>query len=143
MRNILFIFSVSTALFSSCSSNENIKTTNTKTSELKGDWELTKELVNNQSLDYTQNPIKTILSFKENGYFLHFDDLAKSGLSGAIDKIQLHYRGQYTLEENVLTLNHSVNKEENNEIYDIKNNKKKSLVLINTDSEKELHYTKR
>lgn len=143
MRNFLFILSAIIVLFSSCSGDTDVKKELIKITSLEGDWELTKELFNNQSFDCTENPIKTVLSFKENGYFIYFDDLTHSGLSGEIDKIQMHFRGQYSLEENVLTLNHSENDEESSEIYDIKSINDKSLVIVNTDNSKELHYTKR
>ena len=55
----------------------------------------------------------------------------------------MHFRGQYSLEQNELTLNHSENDEESSEVYDIKSISEKSLVIINTDNNKELHYTKR
>lgn len=143
MRIYLFIFTAIIALFSSCSGDTDVKKETIKITSLEGDWELTKELFNNQSFDCTENPIKTVLSFKENGYFIYFDDLTNSGLSGEIDKIQMHFRGQYSLEENELILNHSENDEESSEVYDIKSISEKSLVIINTDNNKELHYTKR
>jgi len=143
MNKLFFTFSLIILLFSGCNeaSNGSLKTIDV--ASLEGDWELTQEVFNNQTFDCTDNPIKTVLTLKENGYFIYFDDLTNSGLIGDIDKIQVYLRGQYTFEENILTLNQTENSEESSETFEVKSVDKKELVLVNIDSTKELHYKKR
>src|SRR5690606_7877568 len=110
---------------------------------LLGEWELTKEVVNGKTLDCSSEEIKTIISFKGEGYFIYFDDLSNSGLGTKIAKIQTHYKGQYTLEDKNLSLKYTDDSTDFEDAYTLKTLSDKELVLVNTKSTKETHYSKR
>lgn len=137
MKNLLSTLSVLLLLITGCT-NES-ETTST---EILGEWELTKEIFNKQTLSYTDNPIKTILSFKEEGYFHLYDDVSEANLGDEIGNIQTHYKGQYVYENETIQLTHDVDGTELTQKFDIQKISATELILKDNKHQKELHYSK-
>lgn len=113
------------------------------TSSLLGEWEVSKEIVNGKTLDCSAEEIKTIISFKGEGYFIYFDDLSNSGIGKKVAKIQTHYKGQYSVDEKNLVLTYTDDAKDYEDQYTIQSLSDSKLVLVNSKSTKETHYIKR
>lgn len=101
MIRSLFIAAFGLIFVTSCSSDSNPE--NVKEVDLKiaaGDWLLAKEIINNIETECSNDPIQRILSIQENGYFIIYDDLSKTGETNPKSKIHTIYNGQYELKGN-------------------------------------------
>ncbi len=143
MRYIIHIITITAIIFTGCTSSEIKTDEKTPAVSLMGEWELSKEIVNGKTLDCSEEEIKTILSFTDQGYFVYFDDLSNSGLGAKIAKMQTHYKGQYLVEGDTLSLSYTDDAEDYRDDYSIKTASKKELVLVSLSSTKEIHYIKR
>lgn len=144
MRYILPLIAITFLTFTSCESSSTPETpTEVAAPTLLGEWELYKEIVNGKTLDCSAEEIKTILSFKGEGYFIYFDDLSNSGIGTKVAKIQTHYKGQYEVDGKKLTLSFTDDSKDFEDLYTIQSTTETELVLVNTKSSKETHYKKR
>lgn len=142
MRYIVPLIALVAIMFTGCTTSSKTEDSSPSSSIL-GEWELSKEIVNNKTLDCSAEEIKTILSFEKEAYFVYFDDLSNSGLGSKIAKIQTHYKGQYVVDGDKLTLTYTDDSEDFTDEYSIKSNTENDLVLVNKKSAKESHYIKR
>lgn len=138
MKIFFSILTLSILLFTGCTSNSE----STISGELIGKWKLSKEVVNKKTLSYIENPIKTILSIEEEGYFHLYDDVSDSGLGDEIVNIQSHYKGQYVYENTSLQLKHEEDGLETTEKFTVKKISETELILLDEEHKKELHYSK-
>lgn len=138
MKIFFSIFTISILFFTGCSTNSS----STISGELIGKWKLSKEVVNKKTLSYSENPIKTILSFEEEGYFHLYDDVSDLELGDEIGNIQSHYKGQYVYENTSLQLKHEEDGVEKNEEFTVKKITDTELILLDDEHKKELHYSK-
>jgi len=144
MRYIVPFIALSFLILLSCDSSSTPETpTEVSNPTLLGEWELSKEIVNGKTLDCSAEEIKTIISFKGEGYFIYFDDLSNSGIGTKVAKIQTHYKGQYEVDGETLTLSYTDDSKDFEDVYTIKSTSDTQLVLVNSKSSKETHYTKR
>lgn len=142
MRYILPLIAIVAIIFSGCTTSGKTEDSSAS-STILGEWELSKEIVNSKTLDCSAEEIKTILSFEKESYFVYFDDLSNSGLGSKIAKIQTHFKGQYTIDGDKLTLTYTDDTKDFKDEYIVKSNTDKELVLVNNKSTKESHYIKR
>lgn len=138
MKIFFSILTLSFLLFTGCTSDSE----STISGELIGKWKLSKEVVNKKTLSYSENPIKTILSIEEEGYFHMYDDVSDSGLGDEIGNIQSHYKGQYVFEKTSLQLKHEEDGVETTEEFAVEKISETELILLDKEHKKELHYSK-
>lgn len=76
---------------------------------LKGTWTLFKEMKNGETKDYSGVPTASKIEFKENGYYVFFDQITDEKISkSGVGNIQDNLKGQFELNEHELILNHYI-----------------------------------
>lgn len=135
-------FSLILLVIASCNTSSQEGTTDANIT-LLGDYELTQESINDEIYSYSEAPVKSVLSFQENGYFIYFDDLKNSNLDSKINDIQEHYKGQFEVQADTLILSYMENQSETSEYYVIEEQKDGNIVLKNTANNKAHYYSKR
>jgi hypothetical protein len=109
--------------------------------DLKGNWVLNREIYEGDVLDYSENPVKHVLSFGEKRNFIIYSNIARFGLGENLEDNLTHGTGDYSIEENELLLKYE--DAELVETFEIKEISDSKLVLINLDIDKEQHYVKK
>lgn len=142
MRYIVQIIAIAAIIFTGCT-DSTTNEENKSSSSILGQWELSKEVVKGKTLDFSAEEIKTVLSFEKEAYFIYFDDLTNSGLSDKVAKIQTHYKGQYAIDGDQLSLTYVNDSKDFEDKYTVKSNTDTELVLLNQKNSKVVHYTKR
>lgn len=133
MKNSLFLsFLVLSLVFASCGSETTENTVeNKKTTGIIGTWTLYKEIRNGKSVDYSGKPTSTELTFKENGYFIFFDKITDDEMANSgVQTIQDRYKGQFTLKDKELILNHFVSDSLISKNYLVKDLNDTELILV-------------
>ena len=139
---ILFSILTSFILLSSCGAdNASNESTPFDSKELIGNWTLNQEIFNEQTLDCKDNPIKTIYSFHDNGYFIVYDDLTATTQSD-IGNLQTHFKGQYTIDNNTLNLSYMNGDSDVSESLTIVSVGDNALELKNTSNNKTQRFIK-
>lgn len=136
MRTFLIFLCLS---FLGCTNK--IQPIHNKPIDLKGNWVLNSEIYEGDVLDYSENPVKHVLTFGEKGNFLMYSNIARFGLGENLENNLTHGTGDYSIEENELLLKYE--DAELVETFEIKEITDSKLVLVNLDIDKEQHYTKK
>lgn len=93
------------ALLSACGNPSS--STKPDSKDLKGTWTLFKETKQGKTIDYSGVPSASRIEFKENGYFVYFDQITDEKINKSnIGSIQDYLKGQYELKDGEILLNH-------------------------------------
>lgn len=139
----LFVFFITTFIAIACNNQSSETTSSVLLADLQGDWVLTQEVFNSKTIDCKEDLIKTVLSLKENGYYMMYDDLSESGISDNLAKIQTLYQGQYVLQSDTLNIYYTVDDTDKDDIYRVVKNTGEQLVLENTRTKRQMHYERK
>jgi uncharacterized protein (TIGR03066 family) len=103
MKNLLIVLISGFILFSCGNSNDS---NSPEEVSIVGKWTLYKEDKKGKSVDYKGVPAATKIEFKENGYFILFDEITDEKINNeSIGSIQEDYKGQYELKNKDLIMN--------------------------------------
>lgn len=130
-----------TANLSSCGSSNSGNEIQIK--DLHGIWTLVKESKDDQTINYLGDPIVSRYEFKENGYFICFDQITNKKINKSdIGAIQDHIKGQFELKENEILLNHYVGDSLITKEFEIESSSSNELVLIDSKTGKTSYFKK-
>ena len=139
----LSVFIITTFFALACNNQSSETTSSIALTDLQGDWVLTHEVFNSKTINCKEDLIKTVLSLKENGYYMMYDDLSESGISDNLAKIQTLYQGQYVLQSDTLNIYYTVDDTDKDDIYRVVKNTEEQLVLENTRTKRKMHYERK
>lgn len=139
----LSVFIITTFFALACNNQSSETTSSIALADLQGDWVLTHEVFNSKTINCKEDLIKTVLSLKENGYYMMYDDLSESGISDNLAKIQTLYQGQYVLQSDTLNIYYTVDDTDKDDIYRVVKNTEEQLVLENTRTKRKMHYERK
>lgn len=139
----LSVFIITTFFALACNNQSSETTSSIALADLQGDWVLTQEVFNSKTINCKEDLIKTVLSLKENGYYIMYDDLSESGILDNLAKIQTLYQGQYVLQNDTLTIYYTVDDTDKDDMYRVAKNTEEQLVLENTRTKRQMHYERK
>ena len=126
---------------SACNSSEN--TAEAKKEDITGTWTLFKETKKGETIDYSGVPSASRIEFKENGYFVYFDQITDEKINNSgIGSIQDNLKGQYELKDGFILLNHYNQDTLLTKTFVLKSLKDGELVLKDEESDKLSYYKK-
>lgn len=142
MRSLFYIlFAAITLLFNSCGSSDSTKDVETK--DLHGIWTLYKETKGDKTIDYSGEPTASRYEFKENGYFVYYDQITNKKISeSGVGSIQDLLKGQYEVKDNEVLLNHYKGDSLVTKIYAIESSSESELILVDNKTGKTSYYKK-
>jgi hypothetical protein len=128
-------------LISSCtSSNDKV---DLKSKDLNGIWTLFKETKGDKTIDYNGEPTASRYEFKENGYFVFYDQITNKKISeSGVGSMQDHLKGQFEVKENKILLNHYEQDSLITKIIVVDKISSTELVLVDEKSGKSSYYRK-
>ncbi len=103
MKKIIYLFLIVFTVVA-CGGTE--ETTNKENDSIVGKWTLYKEVKKGKSFNYNGVPTATKIEFKENGYFILFDEITDEKINNDnIGSIQEDFKGQYEVTDKLLKIN--------------------------------------
>lgn len=102
---------------------------------INGEWTLYKEEINGKTIDFKNEPTAVSLEFSKNGYFVYFDKITDKKISDSgVSEIQERYKGQFSLNDKLLKMNHFVDDSLITENFVIQKLSADELVLKNKET---------
>ncbi len=109
--------------------------------DLNGRWILYKETKNGKSKAYDSSPVAMKFEFKENGYFVMYDEITDTKIvSAGVETIHDKLKGQFQLEADQLRLNHYIGDSLATRIFKVESLNSKKLILFDKMLNKTLYY---
>lgn len=142
MRSLLLTsFIALIVILSSCGSSDSGKKIQVK--DLDGIWTLYKETKGDKTIDYSGEPTASRYEFKENGYFVYYDQITNKRISeSGVGSIQDHLKGQFELKENEILLNHYKGDSLITKVFEIESSSSDELVLVDNKTGKTSYFKK-
>lgn len=142
MKSLYYILFITTSIFiSSCGSNESTNAFEVK--DIQGIWTLYKETKGDKTIDYSGEPTASRYEFKENGYFVYYDQITNKKISDSgVGSIQDHLKGQFEVKENEILLNHYKGDSLITKVLSIESASSDELILVDEKSGKTSYFKK-
>lgn len=142
MKSLFFLpIIVVLFLISSCTSSE--KQLDLKKEDVQGIWTLYKETKGDKTIDYSGEPTASRYEFKENGYFVFYDQITNKKISDSgVGSIQDLLKGQYEVKEGEIYLNHYVGDSLITKVFAVEVTGQEELVLIDNKRGKTSYFKK-
>ncbi len=117
MKNFIYFFLMAFTI-ASCGGTE--VTGNKGNDSISGKWTLYKEIKDGHSFNYVGVPTATKIEFKENGYFIFFEEIIDEKINNeSIGSIQENSKGQYSISDKQLKMNRFEGDSSSTEIWTI------------------------
>lgn len=111
MKFILLLI-LGIVFLNSCDNKGEIKEANkeeTLRDAISGTWTLSSVIKKGKKVDHSGIPTAVSITFKDNGYYIFFDEITDEKISNAgVDKIQVRHKGQYEIKGETLITTHFV-----------------------------------
>lgn len=127
MKSIFYLFLI---VFTVVACNRTEEITDEENESIVGQWTLFKEEKKGKSFNYDGVPTATKIEFKENGYFILFDEITDEKIKNEnIGSIQEDYKGQFELTGSQLKMNRFDGDSSSTEIFSVNKLSSDELIL--------------